>query len=218
MSALEIIGHWQDMLEEIRTWYPQITDTMYQIRSQPLDLSGIRATAEPPLPGGDALVITSAWARDATYDDDTPHPAQIIIENAEAIDRYQGYSERTYTFATAWHRNHEAVPWLHANGYIDAWGEGITAAHHRLQSLIGDTPSKPEPEAEDITKMGHLIPSNVMLTRTEAEHFWPDTLDNTRWAMIRKRAQRARERGHEIPYGKYPVDWIRDILAQSACA
>lgn len=218
MSALEIVGHWQDMLERIRTWYPQITDTMYQISSQPLDLSGIRATAEPPMPGGDALVITAAWSPDATYDDDTPHPAQIIIEAAEAIDRYQGYGEQQYTFATAWERNHEAVPWLHANGYLDGWGEGIAAAHHRLQSLIGDEPSKPEPEPADITKMGHLIPSDVMLTRTEAEHFWPDALDNTNWAMIRKRAQRARKRGHEIPYGKYPVDWIRDTLEQSACA
>lgn len=218
MTALEIVGHWQDTLEDIRTWYPQITDTMYQISSRPLDLSGIRATAEPPLPGGDALVITAAWASDATHTDDTPHPAQIIIESAEAIDRYQGHAEQQYTFATAWERNYQAVSWLHANGYIDRWGKGINAAHHRLQSLIGDEPSKPQPEPEDITQTGHLIPSEVMLTRTEAEHFWPDALDNTSWAMIRKRTQRARQRGEEIPYGKYPVDWIRDTMEQATCA
>lgn len=218
MTALETVGRWQDMLEDIRSWYPTINDTMYQISSKPLDLSGIRATAEPSMPGGDALVLTSGWARDATYDDDTPHPAQIIIESAEAIDRYQGHAEQAYSFDTAWHRNHDAVPWLHANDYLDGWGAGISAAHHRLQALVGETPPKEEPEPDDITQMGHLIPAGTMLTRDEAEHFWPDQLDTTAWATLRKRAQRARADGAQIPPRQYPVDWIRDTLTEAACA
>lgn len=209
MTTLETVGHWRDTLEDIRTWYPLITDTMYQISSKPLDLSGIRATAEPPLPGGDALVLTCAWARDATHTDDTPHPAQIIIESAEAIDRYQGHTEQHYTFATAWERNHDAVPWLHANGYLDGWGAGISAAHHRLQALVGETPPKEEPEPDDITQMGHLIPAGTMLTRDEAEHFWPDQLDTTAWDRLRQRAKYHREQGENIPPRRYPVDWIR---------
>lgn len=214
MTALEIVGHWHVKLEEIRTMYPRINDTMYQITSRPLDLTGIRSTAEPPMPGGDALVITAGWARDAEHADDTPHPEQIIIESAEAVDRYQGHAEQRYTFDTAWHRNYEAVPWLHANGYLEGWGEPISSAHYRLASLLGDAPDKPSPPPADITKMGHLIPAGTHLTRDQAERFWPGTLEDKQWNRLRQRAKYHRDIGEEIPDRHYPVDWIRHEIAQ----
>lgn len=219
-----VVDYWRNILNAIDRMTTEIPDTMLTISSYAMDLAGPATSTEPPLPGGDALVLTGPWASDATHGDDTPHPAQTIIEWCERIRAHRGSP------ATARPRYIEALrylrdetPWILESAAAETWCADIEAVHGRLRALcppeVDDRhDSTPLEEAIDLTALADQIPGDKMLSRDEAEHFWPSSLDTTAWAALRKRAQRAREEGHDIPYRRYPVDWIRDTMARRACA
>lgn len=204
----------RDKLGEIRYWYPQLADTMFTISGYSMDLTGIPSTTETPLPGGDALAMLGPYSTGYTEPDDLPHPAQVIREWA---NRWREATRAPEPVAAKWSA-HLAILEANTGWFIrqDRAGEfrsDIRAVHARLQHLTGDAEPKPEPEPDDITQMGHLIPDDVMLTRDEAEHFWPHALDNRAWGNLREKARYHRERGMDIPSRKYPVQWIRDAIA-----
>lgn len=202
-----------EKLEQIKWWYPQVTDTILTVSSQSLDLTGIPSTGEAPMPGGDALAMIGPWSPGYDEPDALPHPAQIVHEWA---DRWRT-ATRTPTPAGAKWAAHLAILQANTAWFVrqDSSGEfraDIRAVHGRLQAITGNAPDKPQPEPTDITTMGHLIPEHVTLTRDEAEHFWPGKLDTKAWDRLRQRAKYHREKGENIPPRRYPVTWIREEI------
>ena len=200
------INHYRNRLTDIRDWIPQLTDTMLTISGYSMNLSGVTANSSPQLPGGDALTMLAPYSDGNLEPDDTPHPAQIIIEGAHAIDRAQARGTREYTFAEAWARNHTAIPWLHANGHLQAWAEEIDALWNRLGRLTGNI-EKPAPTTwpGHITEYADQIPDHTKLTLQEADHFWPG---------IHTRIRTQRSRGQTTPTpdqtGRYTAEELRN--------
>ncbi|WP_087483551.1 hypothetical protein [Brachybacterium massiliense] len=218
------VDYWRNTLNAIDRMLTEIPDTMLTISSYAMDLAGPSTSTEPPLPGGDALVLTGPWASDATHGDDTPHPAQTIVEWAHTIyDAHGTIPTARLRYAEALRYLRDQTPWILESPWTTAWRDDIEAVHGRLRALVPAEvddrhDSTPLEETIDLTAMADLIPEDKLLTRDEAEHFWPNRLDPTAWATLRKRAQRAREDGHNIPHRRYPVEWIKDTLARRVCA
>lgn len=209
LEQLNQIARYRNRLDDIRTWRGQLTDIMLTVSAYSMDLTGIPSTGETPMPGGDALAMMGPWARDAEHGDDLPHPDQVLREWMETIAEHP--SPRSWAECWRWHWDNTqhilGTPWA------DQWRHDIDALRGRLQALAGEAPEKEQPEPDDITQMGHLIPEGVTLTRHEAEHFWPGKLDTKAWDRLRQRAKYHREKGENIPDRKYPVTWIREEIA-----
>lgn len=218
------VDHWRNILNAIDRMLTEVPDTMLTISSYSMDLAGPSSSTEPPIPGGEALVLTGPWASDASVGDDTPHPAQTIVEWAHTIHDAHGAVPTAglrYTEALRYLR--DQTPWILESPWAPAWREDLEAVHARLRALVPAEvddrhDSTPLEAPIELAALADHIPGDQLLTRDEAEHFWPSAIDSTAWAALRKRAQRARESGRHIPPRHYPVAWIRDTLAQRACA
>ena len=222
------INHWRHVLDDIRDMLDQITDTTYTIASQPFDLSGRTHPTEPALPGGDRLDATGPWASDATHAEGCdPTPRQVIVEWAHTIyDAHGQVPPAHLRFTQAWIYNRQQVPWILESPWANTWTSDIRQTHARLQRLcpplVGTEHDSRQPvEPIHLPSHAHRIPDHSMLTRDAAEHFYPGQLTATDWDRLRKRAQRARADGRDIPHGHYPVEWIREhagTQATSVCA
>ncbi|GAA1333871.1 hypothetical protein GCM10009592_28530 [Brachybacterium rhamnosum] len=130
------INRYRNRLDDIRTMLNEIPDTMLTISSYAMDLAGSRATTEPALPGGEALILTGPWSSDATHGDDTPHPAQTITEWAHTIhDAHGQVPPHHLRFPQAIRYLHDQTPWILTSPWAPAWQRDIDAVHGRLRSL-----------------------------------------------------------------------------------
>lgn len=130
------IDHWRNILNAIDRMLTEVPDTMLTISSYSMNLAGPSPSTEPPLPGGDALVLTGPWASDATHGDDTPHPKQTVIEWCETIRNHRGSpatSRPRYIEALRYLR--DETPWILESPYATAWCEDLEAVHGRLRTL-----------------------------------------------------------------------------------
>lgn len=220
MTDQAAIDHWRNRLNAIDRMLTEAPEQHITISSYSMDLAGPTKATEPPLPGGDILDITGPWALNATYGDD-PTPRQVIAEWCMTIRRDRtGQDQPIPRHAEALRYLRDETPWILDSPWADHYQADIDNAHARLRALIPRVIEEDEPhddstppEPIDITTLGHLIPDDVMLTRDEAEHFWPHVLDNRAWGNLREKARYHRERGMDIPSRKYPVQWIRDAIA-----
>lgn len=217
------INRQRHRLDDIRQMINDIPELHITVSSYAMDLAGPAPSVEPPLPGGDALDITGPWSPNATYGDQAP-PRQVITEWAMTVyDAHDQVPPPGLRFTQALTYLREKTPWILSSPWADTYRAEINAVYGRLRALCppevdeshDDTSQE---ESTDITAMWHLIPNGKMLTRDETEMFIPGKLDQRDWATLRKRTQRARETGHEIPASRYPIEWIRDTLSESACA
>lgn len=128
--------YWRNILNAIDRMLTEVPDTMLTISSYSMDLAGPSASTEPPLPGGEALVLTGPWASDATHGDDTPHPTQTVIEWCETIRRHRNSpTTRRPRYAEALRYLRDETPWILESPFHAAWCEDIEAVHGRLRSL-----------------------------------------------------------------------------------
>lgn len=130
------VDYWRNILNAIDRMLTEVPDTMLTISSYSMDLAGPSSTTESPLPGGDALVLTGPWASDAIHGDDTPHPAQTVIEWCETIRERRGASMGARPrYAEALRYLRDETPWILESPFSYAWREDLEAVHGRLRSL-----------------------------------------------------------------------------------
>ena len=130
------VDHWRNILNAIDRMLAEVPDTMLTIPSYSMDLAGPANTTELPLPGGDALVLTGPWASDATHGDDTPHPAQTIVEWAHTIhDAHGAVSAAGLRYAQALRYLRDQTPWILESRWAPAWRDDLEAVHGRLRAL-----------------------------------------------------------------------------------
>lgn len=130
------VDYWRTILNAIDRMLAEIPDTMLTISSYSMDLAGPASSTEPPLPGGDGLVLTGPWASDATHGDDTPHPAQTIIEWCERIRAHRGSpNTRRPRYGEALRYLRDETPWILESAAADAWCTDLEAVHGRLRAL-----------------------------------------------------------------------------------
>ena len=207
------INHYRNRLDDIREWREQLSDTIGTITGYSMDLSGVTTNHTPRLPGGDALAMLAPYSDGLSEPDDLPHPAQIIIEGAHAIDRMQNRPARNYTMSEALHRNRTALPWLHENGHLQTWATDIDQLWHRLGRLTGHI-EKPQPQKWDghITDYADQIPDNTRLTLQEADHFNPG-IRNRVEADRSKQKTAAKTQGRDPQYKCTPDKNNRYLVA-----
>lgn len=174
-KTINLINHYRNRLDDIRQWYGELSDTMTTITGYKMDLANTHPTGVHKLPGGDALAMRGPYSTGNTEPDDLPHPAQIIIEGAHTIDRLQNRTHRPYNFAEAYHRNHEALPWLYDNGHLQTWAIEINTLWHKLGHLTGhhNTPTTTNIFTNPITHYAPHIPAGTMLTLRQADRLSP---------------------------------------------
>lgn len=132
-DQLNQINHYRHRLDDIRDMHTELATTPPRVTSYSMDLAGPAATTEPPLPGGETLILTGPWASDATYGDDTPHPAQTIIEWAHTTyDAHNQTPPARLRFTQALTYLREQTPWILTSPWATAWRTDIDAVHARL--------------------------------------------------------------------------------------
>lgn len=159
-----------EKLQDIRFMYPQLSDVMLTVSGYAMDLTGVRSSNVPPLPGGDALAMLGPHSIGYDEPDDLPHPAQIISEWA---DRWREATRTPVRPGEKW-AAHLAILQANTAWFIrqDRTGDfrtDIRAIHGRLSSLTGNseppTPT-PEPTPEEILDALREKPEH-RLTRKE---------------------------------------------------
>lgn len=131
------VDYWRNILNAIDRMLTEVPDTLLTISSYSMDLAGPSTATEPPLPGGDALVLTGPWASDATVGDDTPHPAQTVVEWAHTIHDARGAVPAAgLRYAEALRYLRDQTPWILGSPWAAAWREDLEAVHGRLRALV----------------------------------------------------------------------------------
>lgn len=201
-----------EKLEDIKFMYPQLSDVMLTVSGYAMDLTGIRGSSTPPLPGGDALAMLGPHSIGYDEPDDLPHPAAWIKDWAdkwrEATRTPRKPGEKWAAHLAILQAN---VAWFIRQDRTGDFRTDIRAMHGRLASLTGNSGKDPEPQRgpEELQARADEIPDDAMLTRDQAEQCWPGKLDTTAWDRLRQRAKYHREKGENIPPRKYPAAWIR---------
>lgn len=190
LEQLNQVARYRNRLDDIRTWYLGLSDTMLAISGYAMDLTGTRGTTDR-IPGGDALVMRGPWSGDADNGDDLPHPAQICNEWVTAID---GRARRT--FAENWRWIYDHVPQILESQWAGAWQEDFGALWHRLEKLSGDAPKQETAHRgpEDCQARAHEIPDDQLLTLAQAHTFWPKVRNRVDVDRHRERDQAKKEK------------------------
>lgn len=209
MSTLEHTGHWQDRLEDIRHWYGQLPDQLASITGYAMNLTGPDHATEPPIPGGDVLVLTGPWAPDATCGDTTPHPDQTITEWSHTIHDAHGLVPNPRaTWTQHWRYLHDQTPWILDSPWADAYTTDIEQLWWHLARLTGnqlDDPTPPPPATDtDVWNALEQHPDHE-LTRRDLTHLGVNASTLTTW----------RHRGHltETRPGHYRAGDILELRA-----
>lgn len=160
LATQNTINHYRNKLHDIHTWHQQLNDTMTTITSHTMNLAPTTHTPTPKLPGGDALAMLAPYNPNATEPDDLPHPAQILTNHAHTIDHLQQHTPTTYTLTTALRRNHDAIPWLHANGHLPKWATEINQLWTRLGKITGNLQPNPQPQPPTRQQLWEALEQN----------------------------------------------------------
>lgn len=154
------INHYRNKLHDIHEWHQQLNDTIGTISGYSMDLSGVTSPATPRLPGGDALAMLAPYSDGHLEPDDLPHPTQILTNHAHTIDHLQQHTPTTYTLTTALRRNHDAIPWLHANGHLPKWATEINQLWTRLGKITGNLQPNPQPQPPTRQQLWEALEQN----------------------------------------------------------
>ena len=206
-----------EKLEDIRWWYPQLADTMLAIGSQAMDLTGIRGTTQR-IPGGDSLAMLGPYSVGYDEPDDLPHPAQIVREWA---DRWREATRTPTKPGEKW-ASHLAILQANVTWYIrmdqsEAFRNDIRALWGRLRALTGNQEREEREHrgAEDCRARAHEIPDDQLLTRDQAEVFFPGIRNRIDVDRSRER-DRARKEKRPVAYrcdmderGRFTVSDLR---------
>lgn len=159
-----------EKLEEIRFMYPQLSAVMLTVSGYAMDLTGIRGSSTPPLPGGDALAMLGPTSVGYDEPDDLPHPAAWIKDWA---DKWREATRTPTRPGEKW-ATHLAIlqantAWFIRQDRTGNFRTDIRAIHGRLSSLTGNsekpTPT-PEPTPDEVIEALKEKPDH-RLTRKE---------------------------------------------------
>lgn len=164
-----------DKLEDIKWWYPQLSDVMLTIGSQALDLTGIRGTTQR-IPGGDALTMLGPYSVGYDEPDDLPHPAQLVREWS---DRWRDATRTPAKPGEKW-ATHLAIlqantAWFIRMDQSGAFRNDIRALWGRLRALTGNQEREVRQHRgpEELQAEACNIPDDKMLTLRQADQCAP---------------------------------------------
>lgn len=213
-EALNRVARYRNRLDEIREWQGLLSDTMLTISGYRMDLAPARGS-DPPVMGGDAMVMVGPWSSDAEHGDDTPHPAQIV---REWVERLEGPARGSWVEGWRWLR--DEVPAILGSPWCAAWCEDIDGLWHRLASLTGNAPAPSEAEVQRrLVDHADELPDDALLTLAEVDAAWPGCGVSGRVRTARSR-ENARARRQERPpvhrlepdaRGRYRVGALREV-------